>query len=111
MAEATNELTLLATGIYGHELPVPHGAPVRLVTPWKYGFKSAKSIVRIEFVAEPPPTFWNQLGPTEYDFLANVDPGVPHPRWSQAHERLLGTGEEVPTQLYNGYGEYVAHLY
>ena len=111
LQEATNELTLLTTGIYGHLLPKQHGAPIRLVVPWKYGFKSIKSIVRIEFVEEPPPTFWNQLQPSEYDFQANVDPDVPHPRWSQATERLIGTGERVPTLLYNGYGEQVAHLY
>ena len=111
MAEATNELTLLATGIYGHELPKQHGAPIRLIAPWKYGFKSIKSIVRIEFTAEQPPTFWNTFAPHEYDFWANVDPNVPHPRWSQAMEVLLGTGEQRPTLLYNGYGDYVARLY
>jgi sulfoxide reductase catalytic subunit YedY len=109
--EATNELTLLATGIYGHELPRQHGAPLRLVVPWKYGYKSIKSIVSIEFVEEQPPTFWNEVAPREYDFWSNVNPKVPHPRWSQAHERLIDTGERVPTRLYNGYGEYVAHLY
>ena len=111
MAEATNELTLIATGIYGHELPKQHGAPLRLVTPWKYGFKSIKSIVLIDFVAAQPPTFWHTANPDEYDFVANVNPGIPHPRWSQATEQLIGTNERVPTQLYNGYGEYVARLY
>ena len=111
LQEATNELTLLATGIYGQELPKQHGAPIRLVVPWKYGFKSIKSIVRIEFVETQPPTFWNQLQPAEYDFRANVDPQVPHPRWSQATEQLISTGEQVPTRPYNGYGEQVAHLY
>jgi len=111
LREAANELTLLATGIYGHELPKQHGAPIRLVVPWKYGFKSIKSIVLIEFVEAQPPTFWNQLQPAEYDFGANVDPEVPHPRWSQATERLIDTGDRVPTRLYNGYGGYVAHLY
>ncbi len=111
MAEATNELTMLATGIYGHPLPPQHGAPIRLVVPWKYGFKSIKSIVRLEFVASRPPTFWNDTAPAEYDFVANVDPAVPHPRWSQAAERLIDTGRRVPTQLYNGYGAHVAHLY
>lgn len=111
LQEAANELTLLATGIYGHQLPVQHGAPIRLVVPWKYGFKSIKSIVSIEFVAEQPPTFWNELQSSEYDFRANVDPAVPHPRWSQATERLIGTDERVPTLPYNGYGEQVAHLY
>ena len=111
MAEATNELTLVATGIYGHELPKQHGAPIRLVVPWKYGFKSIKSIVRIEFTDEQPGTFWNTLAPHEYDFWANVNPGVPHPRWSQATEVLIGSGEVRSTLLHNGYGDYVAHLY
>lgn len=111
MAEATNELTLIATGIYGHQMPKQHGVPLRLVAPWKYGFKSIKSIVLIDCVAEQPPTFWNTANPDEYDFLANVNPQIPHPRWSQASEKLIGTSEEVPTQLYNGYGEYVEKLY
>ena len=111
MAEATHELAFMATGIYGHPLPMQHGAPIRLATPWKYGFKSIKSIVRIEFTDKQPPTFWNDLAPTEYDFTANVNPAVPHPRWSQASERLIDTGASVPTQPYNGYGELVATLY
>ena len=111
MAEAMNDLTLLAVGIYGHVLPTQHGAPMRLVTPWKYGFKSIKSIVRIELTATQPATFWNTLAPHEYDFQANVNPAIPHPRWSQATERLLGTGERRPTLLYNGYATQVAHLY
>ena len=111
LAEATNELAFMATGMYGHPLLKQHGAPVRLVVPWKYGFKSAKSVVRIEVTAEQPATFWNALGPNEYDFQANVNPDVPHPRWSQKKERMLGTGETRPTQLYNGYGEWVAGLY
>lgn len=111
MAEATNELTLLATGIYGHALPKQHGAPIRLVTPWKYGYKSIKSIVKIEFTRRQPPTFWNKLAPAEYDFYANVNPNVPHPRWSQASERLISSGDRVPTQMYNGYGDFVGHLY
>jgi sulfoxide reductase catalytic subunit YedY len=111
MAEATNELTLLTTGIYGHAMPVQHGAPVRVVVPWKYGYKSPKSIVRIEFVEKQPKTFWNDLEPAEYGFLSNVEPGVPHPRWSQATERLIDTGERVRTLRFNGYGEYVGHLY
>ncbi len=110
MAEASNELTLLVTGIYGHELPKQHGAPIRLIAPWKYGFKSIKSIVQIEFLEEQPSTFWSDAS-AEYDFWANVDPEVPHPRWSQASERLIDTGERVPTQLYNGYAAYVADLY
>jgi sulfoxide reductase catalytic subunit YedY len=111
LAEATNELTFIALGIYGHPLPKQHGAPVRLVVPWKYGFKSAKSIVRIELTDKRPATFWNTLSPHEYDFQANVNPRVPHPRWSQASERMLGTGERRPTVLYNGYSEWVAKLY
>jgi sulfoxide reductase catalytic subunit YedY len=111
MGEAMNELTLLAVGIYGHELPKQHGAPIRLVVPWKYGFKSIKSIVKIELTATQPATFWNTLVPFEYDFEANVNPNIPHPRWSQATERLLGTGERRPTLMFNGYGEYVASLY
>jgi sulfoxide reductase catalytic subunit YedY len=109
--EAVNELALLATGIYGHPLPPQHGAPVRLVAPWKYGFKSIKSVVRVEFTAERPGTFWSAVSPAEYDFLANVDPAVPHPRWSQTSERLIDTGERVPTLPYNGYAEQVAGLY
>jgi sulfoxide reductase catalytic subunit YedY len=111
MGEAMNELTLLATGIYGHPLPKQHGAPLRLVVPWKYGFKSIKSIVKIEFTARQPPTFWNNNRPKEYDFIANVRPDIPHPRWSQATERLIDTGERRPTLAYNGYGEWVADLY
>jgi sulfoxide reductase catalytic subunit YedY len=111
LAEATNELAFVATGMYGHALRKQHGAPVRLVTPWKYGFKSAKSIVRIELTATQPATFWNTLAPREYDFTANVNPYVPHPRWSQASEWMLGSGERHPTVLYNGYGEWVAYLY
>lgn len=111
MAEATSELALLATGIYGHELPPQHGAPIRLVTPWKYGFKSIKSIVRVEFTDEKPRTFWNDEVPAEYDFTANVNPAVPHPRWSQATEQMIGELLRRKTLLYNGYGEYVAKLY
>lgn len=102
------ELTLLATGIYGHELPRQHGAPIRLIVPWKYGFKS---IVRIEFVERRPKTFWNTLVPHEYDFWANVDPKVPHPRWPQETERIIGTRTRLPTMKFNGYGEYVTGLY
>jgi len=109
--EANHELTLLATGIYGHPLPGQHGAPIRLVTPWKYGFKSIKSIVRIEVTREQPETFWNGLQPSEYGFYGNVDPAVPHPRWSQATERMIDTGARVPTEPYNGYGELVASMY
>ena len=109
--EAMNELSILATGVYGHPLPKQHGAPVRLVTPWKYGFKSIKAITRIELVEEKPETFWNTLEPAEYDFTANVDPTVPHPRWPQSKEKMIGTGEIRLTQLYNGYGNFVADLY
>jgi sulfoxide reductase catalytic subunit YedY len=111
LAEATNDLAFLATGMYGHPLLKQHGAPIRVVLPWKYGFKSAKSLVRIELTAEQPATFWNTVEPREYDFEANVNPAVPHRRWSQATERMLGTGERRPTQLYNGYGEWVGSLY
>ena len=111
LAEASNELALFVTGIYGHELTKQHGAPIRLVVPWKYGYKSIKSIVRVEFTAERPGTFWSSLIPWEYDFVANVNPAVPHPRWSQAYERVIGTDERRPTLPYNGYAEFVAGLY
>jgi methionine sulfoxide reductase catalytic subunit len=111
LEEATNELTLLATGMYGHPLLKQHGAPIRLVVPWKYGFKSIKSIVKITLTATQPATFWNTIQPQEYDFEANVNPDVPHPRWSQRTEKMLGTGERFATVLYNGYGEFVGNLY
>ena len=111
LAEAMNDLTLLTVGIYGHILPPQHGAPIRLIVPWKYGFKSIKSIVSIELTDKKPRTFWNTLAPREYGFEANVNPNVPHPRWSQARERMIGTGERLPTLIYNGYGDAVAHLY
>ena len=111
LAEATNDLALFVTGIYGHELTKQHGAPMRLVTPWKYGYKSVKSIVLIEFTDKQPTTFWSTLVPSEYDFWANVNPAVPHPRWSQESERLIGTNDRRQTLLYNGYGEFVADLY
>jgi sulfoxide reductase catalytic subunit YedY len=111
MAEATNELAMLVVGSYGHRLPNQNGAPIRLITPWKYGFKSIKSIVQFEFTRNRPRTFWNVIAPTEYDFYANVNPKVPHPRWSQASERDVATGKRIPTRPFNGYGEYVAHLY
>jgi sulfoxide reductase catalytic subunit YedY len=111
MAEAQNELAFLATGMYGKPLPKQDGAPLRLVLPWKYGFKSVKSIVHFSFTTERPKTFWSVVVPNEYGFWANVNPAVPHPRWSQATERLIGTDERVPTVIWNGYGEYVAHLY
>lgn len=110
--EASNELTLLATGIYGKPLPKQMGAPIRLVTPWKYGFKSIKSVVRFNFTDERPRSFWERIQSMEYGFWANVNPRVPHPRWSQATEELIGTGgTRVPTQLFNGYGDFVASLY
>jgi sulfoxide reductase catalytic subunit YedY len=114
--EMANELSFFAVGIYGHTLPKQHGAPIRMVVPWKYGFKGAKSIVKIEFTDTQPATFWNTISPGEYKFESNVEPDVPHPRWSQARERLIGPGnrfdwEEVPTLPYNGYGDYVADLY
>ena len=111
MAEAANELTMLACGIYGHPLPKQHGAPLRLVVPWKYGFKSIKSIVKIEFTAERPRTLWNSNRPHEYGFEANVDPATPHPRWSQGSEKLIDSGELRRTLPFNGYGEWVAALY
>jgi sulfoxide reductase catalytic subunit YedY len=111
MAEATNELAFIVTGAYGKPLPRPNGAPLRLATPWKYGFKSVKSLVSFTFTDEQPKTFWEALQSSEYGFWANVNPEVPHPRWSQASERVLGTDERRPTLKWNGYGEYVAHLY
>ena len=111
MEEATNELAMLVVGMYGRTLPNQNGAPIRLIVPWKYGFKSIKSIVRFEFVRNRPPTFWNRTVPDEYGFVANVNPKVPHPRWSQASERVVETGERIPTLPFNGYQDYVAHLY
>jgi methionine sulfoxide reductase catalytic subunit len=111
MAEASNELAFLVTGAYGHPLAKQHGAPLRLAVPWKYGFKSAKSIVRFSFVDKRPVGMWEELQSSEYGFWANVNPAVPHPRWSQASEEIIGTGERRPTLIYNGYGEYVADLY
>jgi len=111
MDEATNPLALLVTGIYGHAIPMQHGAPLRVIAPWKYGYKSPKSIVRIEFTREEPPTFWNDLQPKEYGYLSNIEPDVPHPRWSQANEWDITTKDWMPTLPYNGYGEYVAELY
>lgn len=111
MAEAMNDMAYMATGIYGKPLPKQHGAPMRLVLPWKYGFKSIKSIRRISFVEERPKGLWEVAQGSEYGFWANVNPQVPHPRWSQASEEVLGTGERRPTLLYNGYAEEVADLY
>lgn len=114
--EMANELAFLAIGNYGHKLPKQHGAPIRAVLPWKYGFKGAKSINKIEFLASKPATFWNTIDSHEYDFEANVNPNKPHPRWSQATEKFISTGpglkwDKRPTLPYNGYGEYVASLY
>ncbi len=114
--EAMHPLTLLAVGVYGKTLPPQNGAPIRLVVPWKYGFKSIKSIVSISLVREEPPTTWNLSAPHEYGFYANVNPGVDHPRWSQASERRiltggLGSDRRIPTELFNGYAESVAALY
>jgi sulfoxide reductase catalytic subunit YedY len=111
MAEATNELAFLATGAYGHPIAKQHGAPLRLAVPWKYGFKSIKSIVRFSFTDARPKGMWEALQGSEYGFWANVNPAVPHPRWSQATEEVIGTGERRPTLIFNGYGEYVADLY
>ena len=110
--EASNVLTFMATGIYGKELPKQNGAPLRLVLPWKYGFKSIKSIKKITFTDKIPLSFWESLQPTEYGFWANVNPKIPHARWSQETEKLIGDEiKVVPTQLFNGYEKYVEHLY
>ena len=111
MAEAANDLSFIAVGMYGKTLPKQNGAPMRLVLPWKYGFKSAKSIVKVTFTDKRPVSFWEALQDSEYGFWANVNPEVPHPRWSQARERLLGSDEMVKTQIWNGYGEFVAAMY
>ena len=111
MAEATNELAMLVTGMYGKPAPKQNGSPIRLITPWKYGFKSIKGIVRFTFTRERPVNFWQEIQANEYGFWANVNPEVPHPRWSQAEEKLLPSRERVPTRIYNGYGEFVAHMY
>jgi sulfoxide reductase catalytic subunit YedY len=117
MDEAMNDLALLVNGVYGKELPNQNGAPLRLVVPWKYGFKGIKSIVKISFVEEMPPTTWNIMAPNEYGFYANVNPTVDHPRWSQARERRIGggllsqLGRQTATLMFNGYGEQVADLY
>jgi sulfoxide reductase catalytic subunit YedY len=109
--EAMHDLTFMATGLYGEPLHPQNGAPIRLVVPWKYGFKSIKSIVRIDLVEEMPKSLWMASSPNEYGFFANVNPQVNHPRWSQANERRIGTGERIETTLFNGYAEEVAHLY
>jgi sulfoxide reductase catalytic subunit YedY len=109
--EAMHDLTILATGLYGGELPAQNGGGIRLVVPWKYGFKSIKAIVKIELVSEQPSTLWNDIQPREYGFYANVNPEVDHPRWSQATERRIGELSRRPTLMFNGYGEEVASLY
>src|SRR2546426_264591 len=109
--EAMHPLTILATGLYGETLPPQDGAPIRLVVPWKYGFKSIKSVVKISLVAEQPPTTWNIQAPGEYGFYSNVNPNVPHPRWSQAKEHRIGEFIPRNTLLFNGYAEQVANLY
>ncbi|AMK78411.1 MULTISPECIES: protein-methionine-sulfoxide reductase catalytic subunit MsrP [Methylomonas] len=112
--EAMHPLTILAVGMYGDILPKQNGAPLRLVVPWKYGFKSIKAVVKIELLKRPPISSWNKFAPNEYGFYANVNPDVPHPRWSQNSERPLGSGFFTPrrqTELFNGYGEQVAYLY
>lgn len=114
MAEAMHPLTILAVGLYGEVLPNQNGAPLRLVVPWKYGFKGIKSIVKIEFVEKMPATTWAMAGPSEYGFYANVNPQVDHPRWSQARERRIGSGlfaSKQPTLMFNGYADQVASLY
>jgi len=111
MDEATNPLTLMAVGLYGQTLPNQDGAPIRLVTPWKYGFKGGKSIVKISFLARQPKTSWNELAPNEYGFYGNVNPDVDHPRWSQATERRIGEFFRRKTLPFNGYGEQVAGMY
>ena len=115
MDEAMNPLTLMAVGLYGEVLPNQNGAPIRLVVPWKYGFKSIKSIVKIRFTEKQPINTWQAIAAREYGFYANVNPEVSHPRWSQAKERRLPSGlfstNRIPTQMFNGYGEQVAHLY
>lgn len=111
VAEARNDLSFLVVGAYGKLLPPQNGGPIRFHQPWKYGFKAGKSIVKITLTDRRPVSFWEQLQSSEYGFWANVNPAVPHPRWSQASERVLGTGQRVPTQIFNGYGEFVSDLY
>ena len=111
MDEAMNPLCVVVTGMYGKPLPKQNGAPIRIVVPWKYGYKSPKSIERIEFVDRQPETLWNQQQPKEFGFYSNVNPGKPHPRWSQATEKLIPDMERRPTLLYNGYEKWVAGMY
>ncbi len=112
LAEAMNPLAFVAIGLYGRYLQPQNGAPMRIVLPWKYGYKGPKSVVRMTFTSQRPATFWNTVQPHEYGFYGNVNPALPHPRWSQRREALLGTwGRRVDTQKYNGYGRWVSHLY
>lgn len=111
LEEAYNDLSLIAVGIYGKELPNQNGAPLRLVVPWKYGFKSIKSIVAFSFESDRPKTFWEEIQPKEYGFWANVNPSVEHPRWKQSREKDIGTGRYRDTEIFNGYSEWVSHLY
>ena len=109
--EAMHDLAILATGLYGKNLTPQNGAPIRLVVPWKYGFKSIKSIVKIELVSEMPISLWMALSPNEYGFYANVNPNVSHPRWTQASEQRIGQGGRIDTLMFNGYEDEVASLY
>ena len=109
--EAMHRLTIVATGLYGQPLPNPNGAPLRLVVPWKYGFKGIKAIVKIELTEDRPSTMWNTIAPNEYGFYSNVNPNVDHPRWSQASERRIGEISRRPTLMFNGYADEVAGLY
>ena len=109
--EAMHDLTLLVTGLYGGELPAQNGGGIRLVVPWKYGFKSIKAVIKIELVAEQPETMWSTIAPNEYGFYANVNPNVDHPRWSQHTERRIGEFGRRDTLMFNGYADQVAHLY
>jgi methionine sulfoxide reductase catalytic subunit len=109
--EAANDIAFVSSGLFGKPLPKQNGGPIRLTVPWKYGFKSAKALAKVSFTDKQPVNFWQAIAPTEYGFWANVNPAVPHPRWSQAQERLIGTSEIVPTVIYNGYGDFVASLY
>ena len=109
--EALNDLTLLATGMYGGELPAQNGGGMRLVVPWKYGFKSIKAVIKIELVAEQPASMWSTINPGEYGFYSNVNPQVDHPRWSQGSERRIGELQRRDTLMFNGYAKQVAHLY
>ncbi|HEX2581588.1 MAG TPA: protein-methionine-sulfoxide reductase catalytic subunit MsrP [Dongiaceae bacterium] len=111
LEEATNDLSFMVTGMYGKPVPKQNGAPLRLALPWKYGFKSAKGIVKVSFTADRPQSFWQNVDGAEYGFWANINPDVPHARWSQAEEQVLGEKDIRPTKLFNGYGEYVAALY